>query len=91
MARRFSNTRRQIQRPNIRSLQVIEFNSLPSQARAPGRRARDMSRDDLNGNQRNLHDSRDNTIIISDDETHIFAPTQILNEVLVELGFELAD
>lgn len=50
-----------------------------------------MSRDDLNGNQRNLHDSRDNTIIISDDETHIFAPTQILNEVLVELGFELAD
>ena len=91
MARRFSDTRRVIPRPNARSLQVITFNNLPPQARANGRRARDMTVDDLNPSQRNLANSRDNTIIISTDETHIFAPTQILNEVLVELGFELAD
>jgi len=47
--------------------------------------ARDIGRDDLPGPFRNAIDDNDNTIIVHGGETHIYAPTSILNDVIREL------
>lgn len=65
------------------SLNVIRTSDLP-----PGLAnmlARDIAPDDLPANYRNAIGDNDNTIIVHGGETHIYSPTNILNDVIREL------
>lgn len=72
--------------PNVNrpTLNVVRTSDLP-----PGlanMRARDLGPEDLPVPFRNAISSSDNTVIIHGNETHIYSPTGILNDVIREIG-----
>ena len=65
------------------SINVVRTSDLP-----PGlanMTARDVTPDDLPANFRSAIDNSDNTIIVHGGITHIYSPTNILNDVIREL------
>ena len=49
-------------------------------------RARDIELEDLPPPFRNAMSDNDNTVIITENETHIYSPTGILNDIIREIG-----
>lgn len=66
------------------SLNIVRRSDLP-----PGlanMRASAIEVDDLPVPFRNAMSTNDNTVIITEDETHIYSPTGILNDIIREIG-----
>ena len=66
------------------SLNIIRGGDLP--AGLANMRARDIELEDLPPPFRNAMSDNDNTVIITENETHIYSPTGILNDIIREIG-----